>query len=135
MLSCVSPAALMIRAGHSDFKTTQAYIGLAGETFRAEAELLETRLWGQRCNVSPIEISLANRPLCDVGARYLAVELDRHSPEVERDVALTLFCRKLTTWRHREHVPTERGRARGRLALGRSVELNRARDRRGYGRL
>jgi integrase len=28
-----SPAALMARAGHSDFKTTQAYIDLAGETF------------------------------------------------------------------------------------------------------
>jgi len=28
-----SPAALMDRAGHSDFKTTQGYIDLAGETF------------------------------------------------------------------------------------------------------
>jgi hypothetical protein len=28
-----SPAALMSRAGHSDFKTTQLYIDLAGETF------------------------------------------------------------------------------------------------------
>jgi integrase len=37
----VAPAALMARAGHSDFKTTQGYIDLAGETFRAEAELLE----------------------------------------------------------------------------------------------
>jgi integrase len=35
-----SPAALMARAGHSDFKTTQGYIDLAGETFRQEAELL-----------------------------------------------------------------------------------------------
>jgi site-specific recombinase XerD len=42
----LSPAALMARAGHSDFKTTQAYIDLAGETFRAEAELLEQRLFG-----------------------------------------------------------------------------------------
>ena len=41
-----SPAALMARAGHSDFKTTQGYIDLAGETFRAEAELLEQRLFG-----------------------------------------------------------------------------------------
>lgn len=40
------PAALMARAGHSNFKTTQGYIDLAGETFRAEAELLERRLWG-----------------------------------------------------------------------------------------
>jgi integrase len=32
------PAALMSRAGHSDFKTTQLYIDLAGETFREEAD-------------------------------------------------------------------------------------------------
>jgi hypothetical protein len=42
----LSPAALMARAGHSDFKTTQGYIDLAGETFRAEAGLLEQRLFG-----------------------------------------------------------------------------------------
>jgi integrase len=41
-----NPAALMARSGHSDFKTTQLYIDLAGETFRPEAELLEARLWG-----------------------------------------------------------------------------------------
>lgn len=41
-----SPLAVMKRAGHSDFKTTQAYIDLAGETFRAEAERLERRLFG-----------------------------------------------------------------------------------------
>jgi integrase len=40
------PAALMARAGHSDFKTTQGYIDLAGETFREEADRLEERLWG-----------------------------------------------------------------------------------------
>jgi hypothetical protein len=34
----------MARAGHSDFATTQLYIDLAGETFREEAELLDTRL-------------------------------------------------------------------------------------------
>ena len=43
---CLSPAALMARAGHSDFKTTQGYIDLAGETFRAETGLLEQRLFG-----------------------------------------------------------------------------------------
>ncbi|HEU4450925.1 MAG TPA: hypothetical protein VFR63_13220 [Gaiellaceae bacterium] len=37
----------MKRAGHSDFKTTQGYIDLAGETFRAEAERLGARLWGE----------------------------------------------------------------------------------------
>jgi len=42
----LSPAALMARAGHSDFKTTQGYIDLAGETFRAEAELAEQRMFG-----------------------------------------------------------------------------------------
>jgi hypothetical protein len=36
----------MARAGHSDFKTTQGYIDLAGERFREEAERLEERLWG-----------------------------------------------------------------------------------------
>jgi integrase len=41
-----SPAALMARAGHSDFATTQLYIDLAGEQFREEAELLERRLYG-----------------------------------------------------------------------------------------
>ena len=41
-----APAALMARAGHSDFKTTQGYIDLAGETFREEADRLERRLWG-----------------------------------------------------------------------------------------
>lgn len=40
----MSPAALMARAGHSDFTTTQLYIDLAGETFRDETELLERRL-------------------------------------------------------------------------------------------
>jgi hypothetical protein len=44
----VSPAALVARAGHSDFKTTKGYIDLAGETFREEAELLEERLFGQK---------------------------------------------------------------------------------------
>ena len=41
------PAALMSRAGHTDFKTTQLYIDLAGETFREEADRLERRLWGE----------------------------------------------------------------------------------------
>lgn len=39
--------ALMTRSGHSDFKTTQIYIDLAGETFREEADRLEERLYGQ----------------------------------------------------------------------------------------
>jgi integrase len=42
------PAALMARAGQSDFATTQGHIDLAGETFRAEAELFEARLFGQK---------------------------------------------------------------------------------------
>jgi integrase len=41
-----APAALMARAGHSDFATTQLYIDLTGEAFREEAERLEGRLWG-----------------------------------------------------------------------------------------
>ena len=43
----LSPAALMARAGHSDFKTAQGYIDLAGERFREEAERAEERLWGR----------------------------------------------------------------------------------------
>jgi integrase len=50
----LSPAALMARAGHSDFKTTQVYIDLAGETFRAEAELLEQRLFGADRYQNPV---------------------------------------------------------------------------------
>jgi integrase len=42
----LSPAALMARAGHSDFKTTQGYIDLAGERFREEAELVDERVFG-----------------------------------------------------------------------------------------
>jgi integrase len=42
----MSPGALMARAGHSDFKTTQLYIDLAGETFRDEAKRLDERLFG-----------------------------------------------------------------------------------------
>ena len=44
----LNPAALQARAGHASFSTTQRYISLAGETFRAEAEQLERRLWGDR---------------------------------------------------------------------------------------
>lgn len=40
------PVAVMTRAGHSDFKTTQRYIDLAGETFREEADRLSARLFG-----------------------------------------------------------------------------------------
>jgi hypothetical protein len=36
----------MVRAGHSDLKTTQGYIDLAGETFREEAELADARMIG-----------------------------------------------------------------------------------------
>jgi integrase len=49
-----SPAAVMARAGHSDFKTTQLYIDLAGEHFREEAELLERRLWGDSGYQKPV---------------------------------------------------------------------------------
>jgi integrase len=42
----LSTAALMSRAGHSDFKTTQGYIDLAGEAFREEAERAEERVFG-----------------------------------------------------------------------------------------
>jgi integrase len=44
----MSGPALMARAGHSDFATTQLYLDLAGETFREEEALLEERLFGQK---------------------------------------------------------------------------------------
>lgn len=44
--SGMTGAALMARAGHSDFKTTQLYIDLAGETFREEAERAAARKFG-----------------------------------------------------------------------------------------
>jgi hypothetical protein len=37
-ISAAAAGFALARAGHSDFKTTQAYIDLAGETFRLEAE-------------------------------------------------------------------------------------------------
>jgi integrase len=42
----LSPAALMSRACHSDFKTTQGYIDLAGESFPEEAALVEQQVFG-----------------------------------------------------------------------------------------
>jgi hypothetical protein len=42
----LSPASLMARAGHSDFKTTQGYIDLSGEVFRADAAKVEERVFG-----------------------------------------------------------------------------------------
>jgi hypothetical protein len=36
----------MTKAGHSNMKTTQAYMHLAGTVFRNEAEALERRLLG-----------------------------------------------------------------------------------------
>jgi len=41
-----APLAIMKRAGHATFSTTQVYIDLAGEMFREEAERLERRLLG-----------------------------------------------------------------------------------------
>ena len=62
-----SPAALMARAGHSDFATTQLYIDLSGEAFREEAQRLEDRLWGdsgkksryKNDSLSPVETTEA----------------------------------------------------------------------------
>jgi integrase len=42
-----SPIALMAKAGHSNMKTTQIYLHLAGTVFRDEAEALERRLFGE----------------------------------------------------------------------------------------
>jgi integrase len=45
-----APMAIIARAGHSDFKTTQLYIDLAGVTFREEAVRQEERLLGPRAS-------------------------------------------------------------------------------------
>jgi integrase len=48
-----SPMALMTLGGHSDFKTTQRYIHLAGQMFRDEAARMETALWGSEPSEPP----------------------------------------------------------------------------------
>jgi hypothetical protein len=71
----VSPAALMARAGHSDFKTTQGYIDLAGETFREEAELADARVFGaldqKSGQNSPARRSRCERPSVRQGEKPL----------------------------------------------------------------
>jgi integrase len=42
----IAPEALMAWAGHSDYATTRIHIDLSGETFRAEAERQERRVFG-----------------------------------------------------------------------------------------
>jgi len=42
----MSPEALMTKHGHTDFKTTQGYIDLAGEYFRVEARRAARRKFG-----------------------------------------------------------------------------------------
>jgi integrase len=44
--SGMDPMALMTRAGHSSFKTTQGYIHLAGELFPQEVEQAAARKFG-----------------------------------------------------------------------------------------
>lgn len=41
-----SEIALMVLAGHSDFRTTRRYLHLAGEMFRGEAKRASVTLWG-----------------------------------------------------------------------------------------
>ena len=41
-----APHALMTRSGHSDLKTTQGYIDLAGVSFPEETAKRSERLWG-----------------------------------------------------------------------------------------
>ena len=44
-----APIKLMTRAGHSNMKTTQTYLHLAGAAFHDEAAALERRLLGTEC--------------------------------------------------------------------------------------
>jgi hypothetical protein len=46
----------MARSGHSDYKTTQGYIDLAGQAFREEAELAEQRLLGAVQYQKPVAV-------------------------------------------------------------------------------
>jgi integrase len=55
----INPFALMKQAGHTDFKTTQIYIDLAGQTFREEAELAEQRLLGAIRYKKPVQTGAA----------------------------------------------------------------------------
>ena len=47
VLAGAHPTAIMAKAGHTNFDTTQRYIKLAGVVFREEAEAQERRLLGQ----------------------------------------------------------------------------------------
>jgi integrase len=74
-----SPAALMARAGHSDFKTTQVYIDLAGEMFREEADRLERRLWGS----DRYQIPVRNRELVDTAESGPVAESVEETAEMQ----------------------------------------------------
>jgi hypothetical protein len=67
-------------AGHTDFKTTQCYIDLAGETFREEAELPEERLFGQK---SGAEVAAAS-PQPDNGRAPLRRDFPLQTGATER---------------------------------------------------
>jgi hypothetical protein len=62
----------MKRAGHSDFKTTQLYIDLAGETFREDAERIGERIFAQLGHKSGHNSALATATADD--------ELERKVP-------------------------------------------------------
>ena len=47
-----NPVALMTKAGHSNMKTTQTYLHVAGVVFRNEADRLEARLFGDEVAVA-----------------------------------------------------------------------------------
>jgi hypothetical protein len=65
-----APHALMTRSGHSDLKTTQGYIDLAGVAFPEETAKRSQRLWGTgRKNQSkvvdplPVEATVGKPPI------------------------------------------------------------------------
>jgi len=53
-----NPIALMTKAGHRSFKTTQEYIKLAGTVFPDEAEALEARLTHNENHPEPVPESV-----------------------------------------------------------------------------
>jgi integrase len=84
------PAALMARAGHSDFKTTQGYIDLAGERFHEEAERLERRLWGERTQESEaISVTRIDRSSFEIGPRSGELNPSENGPDTTKSTTPT----------------------------------------------
>jgi integrase len=99
--------ALMTRAGHSDFKTTQRYIDLAGQTFPAETDLAEQRILGgsSRKFRSKVTIRCPRRQrhgdaadLRTVRCAGVSVGTERRRSRTDRAVGYTTALVLKTSW-------------------------------------